>query len=221
MINWDDIDTVLLDMDGTLLDQHFDNFFWSVHLPMRYAEANNISEEEAKSWMDQHIHNQIGTLQWYCLDHWSKLVNMDIPALKREVSHKIQTRPYAEEFLKRLKLLGKKLVLITNSHRAGLNIKMEITEIDKLLDLVVSSHDYQVPKEEAEFWKQLQLQEHFEPQRTLFIDDTPRILESAQRFGIQHLVCITKPDMQMPVRKSDKFIDIEHFDEIMPGEQLF
>lgn len=217
MINWNDIDTVLLDMDGTLLDQHFDNYFWSVHLPLRYAEAQQISEEAAKDYLDQHIHNQVGSLQWYCLDHWSKLVNMDIPALKREVSHKIKTRPFAEEFLQRLRARSKKLVLITNSHRAGLDIKLEITEIDKYLDLVVSSHDYQAPKEEAEFWMQLQAQEHFEPTRTLFIDDTPRILESAQRFGIKYLVCITRPDLQMPVRLSEKFIDIEHFDEIMPG----
>ena len=25
---WRDIDTVLLDMDGTLLDLHYDNHFW-------------------------------------------------------------------------------------------------------------------------------------------------------------------------------------------------
>lgn len=218
MINWDHIDTVLLDMDGTLLDQHFDNYFWSIHLPLRYAEANNISEEAAKAWMDQHIHNQVGSLQWYCLDHWSKLVNMDIPALKREISHKIQTRPFAEEFLQRLKTLDKKLVLITNAHRDGLKIKLDVTNIDKHLDLVISSHDYQAPKEEAAFWQQLQLQEHFEPARTLFIDDTPRILESAEKFGIRYLVCITKPDSQMPLRKSERFIDIEHFDEIMPSE---
>lgn len=216
MINWNYIDTVLLDMDGTLLDQHFDNYFWSVHLPLRYAQAHNISEEQAKTFLDQHIHNQIGSLQWYCLDHWSKLVNMDIPALKQEVRHKIQVRPFAEEFLQKLKHLGKKLVLITNSHRAGLNIKLEVTEIDKYLDLVISSHDYQTPKEEAEFWFQLQAQENFDPARTLFIDDTPRILESAERFGIQYLVCITRPDLQLPVRKSERFHDIEHFDEIMP-----
>jgi putative hydrolase of the HAD superfamily len=187
-----------------------------VHLPKRYAHAHNISEEQAKIFLDQHIHNQIGSLQWYCLDHWSKLVNMDIPALKREVLHKIQMRPFAVEFLQKLKQLGKKLVLITNAHRAGLEIKLEITEIDKYLDLVISSHDYQIPKEEAEFWLQVQAQENFNPERTLFIDDTPRILESAKRFGIHYLVCITRPDLQMPVRKSERFLDIEHFDEIMP-----
>lgn len=210
------IDTVLLDMDGTLLDQHFDNFFWSEHLPLRYSEENNISHDAAKAALNKHIHNQVGSLQWYCLDHWSKLVNMNIPALKREVSHKIKVRPYTEEFLQKLKRQGKKLVLITNSHRAGLDLKLEVTEIDKFLDLVISSHDYQTPKEEADFWHQLQAQESFDPERTLFIDDTPRVLASAQRYGVKYLVCINKPDSQMPAVKSEQFLDIENFDEIMP-----
>ncbi|HBT55971.1 MAG TPA: haloacid dehalogenase, partial [Pseudomonas sp.] len=33
MLNWNAIDTVLLDMDGTLLDLHFDNHFWLEHMP--------------------------------------------------------------------------------------------------------------------------------------------------------------------------------------------
>ncbi len=216
MINWSSIDTVLLDMDGTLLDQHFDNYFWTEHLPLRYAEANNITEEEARNYLDKHIHNQVGSLQWYCLDHWSTLVDMDIPALKREVLHKIRTRPHATRFLEQLQQLGKKLILITNSHRAGLDIKLEVTEIDRYLDLVISSHDYQSPKEEQAFWTQLQEQEPFDPARTLFIDDTPRILESAERFGVRHLVCITLPDLNMPAREPSRFINVEHFDEIMP-----
>ena len=37
-LNWNDIDTVLLDMDGTLLDRHFDDHFWLDHVPKRYAD---------------------------------------------------------------------------------------------------------------------------------------------------------------------------------------
>ncbi|MCP4043692.1 MAG: haloacid dehalogenase, partial [Gammaproteobacteria bacterium] len=35
VINWNSIHTVLLDMDGTLLDLHFDNQFWLEHVPLR------------------------------------------------------------------------------------------------------------------------------------------------------------------------------------------
>ena len=41
-IDWDNVDTVLLDMDGTLLDLHFDSFFWKQHLPLRYSEIHRV-----------------------------------------------------------------------------------------------------------------------------------------------------------------------------------
>jgi len=216
MIDWQHIDTVLLDMDGTLLDLHFDNYFWLHHLPSRYAQAHDIDESAAIEHIQTKIKQLEGTLEWYCLDHWSELMQMDIPALKHEVKHKIQVRPYAQTFLERLKSLGKKLVLITNSHRKGLELKLNITEIDQWLDIIISSHDFGTPKESALFWQQLQLAEPFEPERTLFIDDTPRILRSGKDFGIKHLVCITKPDSQKAEQSANEFMGIAHFDEIMP-----
>ena len=33
MLNWSKIDTVLLDMDGTLLDLHYDSHFWLNVIP--------------------------------------------------------------------------------------------------------------------------------------------------------------------------------------------
>ena len=38
MIDWNAINTVLLDMDGTILDLHFDNYFWKEYVPQKYAE---------------------------------------------------------------------------------------------------------------------------------------------------------------------------------------
>lgn len=216
MIDWHAIDTVLLDMDGTLLDLHFDNYFWLHHLPKRYAESHNVDEEVAKHDIHEKIRSLEGTIQWYCLDHWSELMRLDIPALKQEVKHKIQIRPHTEDFLTRLKELGKKLVLITNSHPAGLALKLEVTEIDQWLDIIISSHEFQSPKEDQAFWHALQASEPFDKKRTLFIDDTPRVLRSAKLYGIDHLLCITSPDSQKPVKDAEEFYGISHFDEIMP-----
>ena len=43
--DWENIETVLLDMDGTLLDLHFDNHFWLQHVPVCYAEKHGLSHE--------------------------------------------------------------------------------------------------------------------------------------------------------------------------------
>ena len=216
MLDWNHIDTVLLDMDGTLLDLHFDNYFWLTHLPKRFAESHGTSDAQARAFIEAHVEKYRGTLNWYCLDHWSELCQLNIPALKQEISHKIQLRPHAEAFLKKLRQLNKKLVLITNAHRSGLKLKLDVTQIDQYLDIVISSHDFQSPKEDQKFWQNLQETEYFEPENTVFLDDTPRILHSARAFGIKYLVCINQPDSQKPPQTSDEFIDICHFDEILP-----
>ena len=216
MINWDDIDTVLLDMDGTLLDLHYDNYFWLTHLPKRYAETHGVDEQEAMAKLEAHIKAHEGTLNWYCLDYWSNALDLDIRALKEEVKHKIQIRPFVSEFLQALQNRGKRLVLITNAHPQSLDLKLEITEIDQWLHMVISSHEFNQPKEAQEFWTQLRQQEHFDPQRTLFIDDTVRILDSAREFGIKHLLCIHQPDSQRDHRNITEYPAIHHFDEIIP-----
>nr|WP_324256965.1 GMP/IMP nucleotidase [Cellvibrio fontiphilus] len=217
MINWDLIDTVMLDMDGTLLDLHFDNYFWLDHLPLRYAEIHNLDLAEANARLKNHIQQYEGTLQWYCLEFWSKALDVDIPSLKEEVKHKIRIRPHVGEFLTRLRALGKKVLLVTNAHPQSLSLKMEVTRIDSLLDVIISSHQFNEPKESQKFWQQLQAAEHFDPERTLFIDDTVRILDSAKTFGIKYLIGIHQPDSQLE-RRMEQYPAIHHFDEIMPDQ---
>lgn len=220
MINWQQIDTVLLDMDGTLLDLHFDNFFWLTHLPKRYAEIHRLDEVTASAHLHELIHRRRGTLEWYCLEHWSDALALDVCKLKEEVKDKIQVRPYVERFLTRLRQLGKKLVLITNAHPQSLSLKLEVTAIDRWLDFIISSHEFKEPKEAQGFWHALRVRETFDPARTLFIDDTTSVLKSAQTYGLGHLLCIHQPDSQV-LRTVTDYPAIHHFDEIMPPEELF
>lgn len=215
MVNWNQIDTVMLDMDGTLLDLHFDNYFWLDHLPQRFAEIHGIDTEAAYRRLTEDIRQHEGTLQWYCLDFWSRELQVDIPSLKEEVKHKIKMRPHVDEFLTRLRQHRKKTLLVTNAHPKSLSLKIEVTRIDRWLDVIISSHEFNQPKESQLFWQQLQAREHFDPARTLFIDDTARILDSAKTFGIQHLLGIHQPDSQIE-RRMEQYPAIHHFDEIMP-----
>ncbi len=218
MLNWHDIDTVLLDMDGTLLDLHFDNFFWLRHLPRRYAEQHGLPEEEVREQLLQRFESERGSLNWYCLDYWSGQLDMDIATLKSEISHLIALRPHVAQFLQRLKHSHRRCLLVTNAHRDSVNLKMGRVDLRPWLDEIIISHDYGAPKEDPGFWQRFHTHRHFDPHRTLFIDDTEAVLSTAQAFGIRHLITLAQPDSRAPRRKQLRFPVIHHFDEIMPPE---
>ncbi|MBR9865984.1 MAG: GMP/IMP nucleotidase [Oceanospirillales bacterium] len=214
-MDWTNIDTVLLDMDGTLLDLHFDTYFWLEHLPVRYAELHSIDHDEAQKWLHERIMQEQGTLNWYCLDYWSKELNVDIKALKREISERIAFRPYVHDFLEHLKEQGIRRVIVTNAHRDSLSLKLEQTGLDTLVDRIICSHDYQIPKEQQAFWHRLQEDEPFDPARTLLVDDSLSVLESAREYGIAYLLSIIQPDSQQPEREITDFNAIGHFNELI------
>ena len=219
MIDWDNIDTVLLDMDGTLLDLHFDNYFWSQHLPRRYAEIHQRDENDSRQQLNQQMAATRGSLDWYSVDYWSEQLQLDIPALKLEIQHMISLRPHVEEFLRRLHQASQQVLLVTNAHRKSLDIKLARTGIQRWFDAIVVSHDLRVPKEDPRFWHYLHARHPYRAQRTLLIDDTESVLQSASRYGIAHLVTLLQPDSKLQKRLDTRFPGIHHFDEIMPAEQ--
>lgn len=218
MINWNSIDTVLLDMDGTLLDLQFDNYFWMQHLPAVYAGKHQLSQDDASTQLHDRFSGNQGTLDWYCLDHWSAQLGLDVQALKRELQHMISLRPHVIEFLSRLHASHRDLVMVTNAHRKTLEIKMEQIDLTGWFDRVVVSHDLAAPKEEQAFWERLQELHPFDPAKTLLIDDTESVLDSARDYGISHLLTLLQPDSSRQKRIDTRFPGIHHFDEIMPEE---
>ncbi|MCW4153720.1 GMP/IMP nucleotidase [Halomonas sp. 18H] len=215
MIDWRAIDTVLLDMDGTLLDLHFDSHFWLEHLPRRYVELHRLDDATQETIRARILRDQ-GSLDWYSLAYWRRELGVDIVALKREVQHLIGLRSDALDFLVWLKQAHPRVVLATNADRESLDLKLPLTGLEAYLDAVVSSADIGAPKEEQAFWSALQRIEPFDPARTLLIDDNSVVLESAREFGIRHLLGILQPDSQRPERRLESFSAVDRFARLLP-----
>jgi putative hydrolase of the HAD superfamily len=217
MLNWSSINTVLLDMDGTLLDLNFDNHFWQEFVPLRFADLHQLSLEESKQHLAPRFKAMEGRLEWYCLDYWSTELQLNIAGLKQELAGLIAVHPHVTEFLDAVRASGRRMLLVTNAHRDSLNLKMEQTCLQQFFDQIISSHDYGMAKEQQGFWQTLQDKHVFDKHSTLLVDDSLAVLRSAQRFGIAHLVSISKPDSRAPVRAIAEFPAVEDFRALMPG----
>jgi 5'-nucleotidase len=214
--DWERYDTVLLDMDGTLLDLRFDNFFWQELIPARYAALHDLPHEEAVAVLEPRFAAARGTLEWYCLDHWSRELGLDVAALKREAEDHIDFLPDVPDFLLAVRELRKRVVLVTNAHRGSLSIKLERTGLARYLDAIHSSHDLGVPKEHGEFWGRLHAIEPFDAPRTMLVDDSLPVLRSAHAYGIGRVIAILRPDSSRPAVTAEDFHGVESVTELLP-----
>ena len=217
MIDWNAVDSVFLDMDGTLLDLHFDNHFWLEYVPRRYGEARGMPAERAKEELLARYRSREGTLEWYCVDHWSRELGLDIALLKAETDHLIAVHPHVVDFLEALKARGKRRVLVTNAHQKSLALKMEKTRLAGHFERIICAHDLGAPKESADFWPRVQALEPFHKDRTLFVDDSLSVLRTAHDYGFRWLLAVLEPDSKAPPRAQDEFPAIRHFADLLPG----
>jgi putative hydrolase of the HAD superfamily len=212
---WHAIDTVLLDMDGTLLDLHYDNTLWTERLPAHYGLARGIPLEQARQQLYERMAEVHGTLAFYDIDYWESLTGVDMVALHQELTHLIAYRPFAMQFLDWLQRRSKRVYLVTNAHRKSLRVKDAHCGIGSALNEMISCHDYGAPKEARSFWEQLRREHPFEPEQTLFIDDNRAVLDSARDYGIAHLRTIEQPDSRRPPRQVPGYRACHDFRELM------
>jgi putative hydrolase of the HAD superfamily len=198
---WDALHTVCLDMDGTVLDLRFDNLFWLEALPRRWGEVHGVPADEAIVRLRSLFDTRRGTLEWYCIDHWSEELDFDIAALKREMSAHIRFLPGAVEFLEAVRALGKRLLLTTNAHPISLGVKDRRTGLARHFDELISSHEFGVPKERPEFWRRLAGSHGVDPAGTLFADDSAAVLEAARVARVRAIYQVLRPDSTLPARE--------------------
>jgi 5'-nucleotidase len=212
---WDLIDTILLDMDGTLLDKHFDDYFWEHYVPEIFAGKNDLTPLEARKELLARYKSIEGTLAWTDLDYWSEKLDLDIPALKLKINHLIQVHPFVVDFLQYCANLEKKVHLVTNAHSKTLDIKMRKTDIGSYFDRIICSQDIGLPKEDPEFWERLESLLGFDKQRTLLADDNENVLQAAQTYGMGVLIFVARPSSRAEILYSEKFPSIVYFKELI------
>lgn len=212
---WDEIDTVILDMDGTLLDLHFDQEVWGRLLPERFAARFKCSVERAKAEVSARLEASRGTLAWYCLDHWTELLGIDVAALELELAHLVRPRPGALEFLSALEQSGHRRVLATNAHPNSMRRKFDITGIDVYFDIIGCSHHYGTCKEDPAFWPAFAGDLGINPSSAMLIDDNHAVLSAARQFGIGHVYGVSYPDTCGPRISSAEFHCLDSFAELI------
>ncbi len=216
-VDWSRIDDVLLDMDGTLLDRHFDNFFFEEELPRRYAAKHALTFEAARDRLMAMYRSGEGELAWTDLHYWSERVDIDVVAMHRELDHMIGFLPDAEEFLSSLRRLGKRVTILTNAHRAGVDVKTAKTGLDRHVDRIVDAFEVGWLKMRLEYWPTCRQLVGFDPERALYIDDDEQCLAAAEDFGIGRIFHRSRSSSQASAVPSARFTSIEHFHAILPG----
>jgi len=215
-IFWDDIEWVLLDLDGTLLDKYFDDYFWEVLVPEKYAQKYGLSFQEAKEKVMALYQREEGTLNWTDLNFWSKKLGLDLSALKEQIAHLIDTHPYVVDFLKFLKQMGKKVFLVTNAHYKSLSLKLKHTQLGLYFDEVICAFDIGLSKEDKKFWRRLKEKLKLDPLHTLFIDDSEAPLLAAKEMGIKYLFFKSQASSKSPPRVPiNNFSKIQYFKELI------
>ncbi len=212
---WANIETVFLDMDGTLLDKYYDDYFWEHYVPENYAKKHNLSHPEARQHLLGTYKSVENTLQWTDLDYWSERLGLDIARLKKEISHLVNIHPDVIDFLAYMDNLGKNVYLVTNAHPKALQVKMDKVKMKNWFQGLICSQEVGAAKEQSIFWHKLHNILPYDKETTLFADDTEKVLISAAGYGIQHLIHMAKPSSRLDPQHSLNFPSILSFRELM------
>lgn len=215
MLDWNRLDTVLLDLDGTLLDLHFDSTFWRRHLPRHYCRQHGRPPEAARALLAR-MDALRGTLPWYCLEHWSRRLGLDVAALQHRYAHAIRPHPGVREWLAALAAAGRRPWLVSNAHPKTLALKLARSRLGDVFEPIVSAHALGAPKEDRRFWLRLQALRPFDPARTLLVDDNPAALTAARDFGVAAVVLVRRPDSQAPPQPARGFPAVMRITELAP-----
>ncbi len=207
-----DIECLLIDMDGVILDNAYDNDFWQNQIPEVIADSKGIAFDDAKRLAIQIFNYKKNTKDWYDVDYWSNMLNIDIEAQKRSEKSFSRICLY-DGVIDTLSVLKNKtkMILITNAHRKTLNIKLEKYNLTPYFDEMVCAHELNYVKEDIQLWYMLRSKYRLDYEKTLLVEDTINNINVGLSAGISGAIYVG--DEKFTV--SDKIIKLSSINQIL------
>jgi len=207
-----DIECLLIDMDGVILDNAYDNDFWQNQIPEVIADNKGIAFDDAKRLAIQIFNYKKNTKDWYDVDYWSNMLDIDIEAQKRSEKSFSRISLY-DGVIDTLSVLKNKtkMILITNAHRKTLNIKLEKYNLNPYFDEMVCAHELNYVKEDIQLWYMLRSKYRLDYEKTLLVEDTINNINVGLSAGISGAIYVG--DEKFTV--SDKIIKLSSINQIL------
>ncbi len=179
----DDRPSVLVDVDGTLVDT---NYF---HTVSWWRAFQDIGEEVPMSRIhpligmgsDQLVHRLIGRESGDASDAHSERYE--------PFKDEIKAFPKAADFLAELDRRGARVILATSSDEKDLDRLREAIGADEAIDAAVTKGDVEHSKPSPDIFQAALDKFELDPDTTLVVGDTPWDVEAAAKLGIK-VVCV-------------------------------
>ena len=152
MVKLNSTTAILSDLDGVILNLEYDIKFWELWLPEHVASQSNQNLEEIKTKIQAEIDAQRGTLNFYNLNYWDDLLNIDCMEIIREQEEKCSYLQGSYEALQRLSTLKNPKHILTNGDPRAQEYKAETQNFLEFFDSIFYSMQAGYSKEQKEFW---------------------------------------------------------------------
>jgi len=167
---------ISFDLDGTLVDHAYTEHVWLQAVPELVAARRGLPFEEARRWvLDRYREVGEGRLEWYHLDYWYRLFELDgdwLELLDRHVE-RVRAFPEAHRVLDRL-APRHRLVVISNAARPFLDREMRAAGLEGRFERAISAtSDIGEVKKTASFYRRLCRELGRDPHEVIHVGDHP------------------------------------------------
>ena len=208
MVKLNSTTAILSDLDGVILDLAYDIKFWELWLPEQVANQTNKSIEETKAEIMAEIDIQRGTLNFYDLNYWDDLLNVDCMQIFIEKTERCSYLEGSYEALQRLSTLKNPKYILTNGDPRIQEYKAETQNFLEFFDSIFYSMHVGYPKESKEFWALARHNLNLDFEDTIFIDDDFKVATAAAKAGIKQVAWITPGKNRILQNKVETFASL-------------